>query len=51
MKPRTKLVFLMTTTVLAASALQVMKPASGTCEVSQRLLGPGDLAGMKSIYP
>lgn len=36
---------------VAASSLQVMKPASGTCEVSQRLLDPGDLAGMKSVYP
>lgn len=36
---------------VAASTLQVMKPASATCEVSQRLLGPGDLAGMKAIYP
>ncbi|NHB84174.1 matrixin family metalloprotease [Tessaracoccus sp. HDW20] len=36
---------------VANSTLQVMKPNSGTCEVSQRLLGPADLAGMKSIYP
>ena len=36
---------------VAASTLQVMKPASGYCGVSQRLLGPGDLAGMKHLYP
>lgn len=28
----------------------VMKPASGMCELSQRTLGAGDLAGMKYLY-
>lgn len=36
---------------VAESTLQVMKPSSGTCEVSQRSLGAGDLAGMKVKYP
>ncbi len=31
--------------------VQVMKPASYTCETGQRLLGNGDLAGMKYLYP
>ena len=28
-----------------------MKPASDVCEPDQRLLGPGDLAGMECLYP
>jgi len=33
------------------STLQVMKTSSDKCETSQRLLGSGDLAGMKALYP
>lgn len=33
------------------SSLQVMKPASAMCESSQRRLGPGDLRGMKVMFP
>ena len=33
------------------SSLQVMKPYSSKCETSQRKLGPGDLRGMKALFP
>jgi hypothetical protein len=36
---------------VAQASAQVMKPNSSTCETSQRLLGNGDLAGMKYLYP
>lgn len=36
---------------VADSTLQVMKLHSAPCEVTQRKLGAGDLAGMKHLYP
>ncbi|HEY3549331.1 MAG TPA: M66 family metalloprotease [Propionicimonas sp.] len=36
---------------VANTTLQVMKTNGSECDVAQRLLGPGDLAGMKALYP
>ncbi|WP_203230626.1 matrixin family metalloprotease, partial [Agromyces humi] len=38
-------------THVAGATMQVMKPTSAVCETGMRLLGNGDLAGMKYLYP